>query len=92
VPCTVHGEPRHADTQDTDHYEQLKALIEAGQVEPTIRPIKAQLKAWGAGNSDAHRQKLASEWLDQMFSESVLVLNPANNGQGIKKAKYILIK
>lgn len=92
IPCTVHGEPRNADTQDANHYEQLKALIQAGQVEPTIRPIKAQLKTWGAGNSDAHRQRLASEWLDQMFSESVLVLNPANNGQGIKKAKYLLNK
>jgi hypothetical protein len=91
-PCTVHGEPQNADKQDANHYEQLKALIEAGQVEPTIRPIKAQLKVWGAGNSDAHRQRLASEWLDQMFSESVLVLNPANNGQGIKKAKYLLNK
>lgn len=85
-PCTVHGET----VEDANHYEQLKALIQAGQLEPTIRPIKAQLKAWGVGNSDAHRQKLASEWLDQMFSESVLVLNPANNGQGIKKAKYVL--
>lgn len=87
-PCTVHGEA----VEDVNHYAQLKALIEAGQVEPTIRPVKTQLKAWGAGNSDAHRQRLASEWLDQMFSESVLVLNPANNGQGIKKAKYILNK
>ncbi|TXH78367.1 MAG: hypothetical protein E6Q85_01730 [Thiothrix sp.] len=85
-PCTVHGE----NVKDANHYEQLKALIQAGQVEPTIRPIKAQLKVWGAGNSDAHRQRLASEWLDRLFSESVLVLNPANNGQGIKKAKYIL--
>lgn len=87
-PCTVHGE----NVEDANHYEQLKALIQAGQVEPTIRPIKAQLKVWGAGNSDAHRQRLASEWLDRLFSESVLVLNPANNGHGIKKAKYILNK
>lgn len=87
-PCTVHGE----NVKDANHYEQLKALVKAGQLEPTIRPIKAQLKVWGAGNSDAHRQRLASEWLDRLFSESVLVLNQANNGQGIKKAKYILNK
>ena len=87
-PRTVHGET----VEDADHYEQLKALIKAGQVEPTIRPIKAKLKEWEAGNSDAHRQRLASEWLERLFSEQVLMLNPANDGRGIQKAKYVLNK
>lgn len=89
-PCTVHGDTQRTDTQDSDHYAQLKQLIQQGKLEPKVRPIKAILKEWGAGSSDASRQTLASEWLDRLFSEGVLRLNPQNDGSGIKKAKYIL--
>lgn len=89
-PCTVHVDTHSTDTQDSDHYTQLKQLIQQGKLEPKVRPIKAILKEWDTGSSDANRQRLASEWLDRLFSEGILRLNPENDGNGIKKAKYIL--
>jgi hypothetical protein len=94
--CTVHGDPREADTRSTpakkpteSDYVKWSQQVATGELSPTIRAVKLVLKQSGLGNSDAHRQALAGELLERMFKEGMLKLNPANNGQGINKAKYI---
>ena len=72
-----------------DDYERLKQLIIERELSVTYRPIKAWMKSQNIGTSDKNRQNLTVEYLDKMFSEGVLVLNPANDGKGINKAKYI---
>lgn len=94
--CTVHGDTRDADTRSTpakkpteSDYVKWSLQVAAGELSPTIRAFKLVLKQSGLGNSDAHRQALAGELLERMFKDGMLRLNPANNGQGINKAKYI---
>lgn len=94
--CTVRGDTRDADTRSTpakkpteSDYVKWSQQVAAGELSPTIRAFKLALKQAGLGNSDAHRQTLAGELLERMFKEGTLKLNPANNGRGINKAKYI---
>lgn len=96
APRTVHGDTRDADTRSTpakkpteSDYVKWSQQVGAGELSPTIRAFKLVLKQAGLGSSDAHRQTLAGELLERMFKEGMLKLNPANNGQGINKAKYI---
>lgn len=73
-----------------DLYEKLKALVKAGQVNPTFRPIKATLKSWEVEGSDNKRQAVAATALDRMFDDGILKLNPENGKGGLNKSKYIL--
>lgn len=73
-----------------DLYQKLKRMVKGGEVDPTYRPVKAVLKEWKVGTSDRHRQDIAGQAFDRMYTETVLKLNPANNGSGIQKAKYVL--
>lgn len=92
APCTVHGDTRISDTRVSSNYERLKSLILNRDLSVTYRPIKAWMKAENIGKSDKERQALTTEYLEQMYAEKLLSLNPANDGTGIKKAKYILTK
>lgn len=89
APCTVHGEEAVREFTD-DLYQQLRHKIQAGELEPTYRPVKEVLKSWRVGTSDRHRQDVARQALDRMHGEGVLKPNPANDGRGIQKAKYVL--
>ena len=89
APRTVHGKEGVKEFTD-DLYQKLKRMVRAGQVDPTYRPVKTVLKGWDVGTSDRHRQDIAGEALDRMAGEGVLKPNPANDGSGIQKAKYIL--
>ncbi len=71
-------------------YAELVQRVLAGEVKPTFRPVKEVLRGWGIGKRDSHRQEIASELLDRMYADGVLKLNPANDGTGIRKAKYVL--
>lgn len=73
-----------------DDYEQLKADVKAGRVQPTVRALKTFLASKNIGSSDSKRQTVANEVLDRLFNDGVLKLNPDNENSGIKKAKYIL--
>jgi hypothetical protein len=89
-PCTVHAEEGQGKPFTDDLYHTLKAMIQSREVEPTFRPVKAVLRGWQVGASDRNRQIIAAAALDRMHRENILTLNPANDGTGIKKAKYIL--
>ena len=88
-PCTVHAEEGGKPFTES-HYDQLKKMVVNREIEPTFRPIKAVLRGWEVGTSERNRQVIATTALDRMHRENILVLNPANDGSGIKKAKYIL--
>ncbi len=88
-PCTVHAEEGGKPFTES-HYDQLKKMVVNREIEPTFRPIKTVLRGWEVGTSERNRQVIATTALDRMHRENILVLNPANDGSGIKKAKYIL--
>jgi hypothetical protein len=88
-PCTVHAEGQGKPFTES-RYEELKAMIVSREIEPTFRPVKTVLSGWEVGASDRNRQVIAAAALDRMHRENVLILNPANDGSGIQKAKYIL--
>lgn len=98
IPCTVHADTRNHDTRgasiknltDTD-YVKWSQQVGAGELSPTIRAFKLALKQAGLGHSDAHRQALAGELLERLFKEGKLKLNPANQGRGLNKAKYVRV-
>jgi hypothetical protein len=77
-----------SNTSQSD-YERLRALIIGKELSVTYRPIKAWMREEKIGSSDKNRQELTVEYLDRMFNEGVLILNPANTS-GINKAKYVL--
>lgn len=76
---------------DSDLYEELKARVITREISPTFRPIIQWLADKAVGKNTQHRQLLAAAALDRMHRENVLTLNPANDGSGIKKAKYIVV-
>ena len=89
--------PEHAATltskrgDDSDSvYQRLKQSILNGEVSPTFIPVKKLLKSWEFGKNDKDRQEWAAWAFEKMHGENVLKLNPANDGTGIQKAKYIL--
>lgn len=86
---TVETDTRNTE-QSEGEYEQLKQLIVNHELSVTYRPIKAWLKNRNSGTSDKNRQDITIGYLDRMFKEGVLILNPANDGTGINKAKYVL--
>jgi hypothetical protein len=88
-PCTVHAEGQGKPFTES-RYDELKAMIVSREIEPTFRPVKTVLSGWQVGASDRNRQVIAAAALDRMHRENVLILNPANDGSGIQKAKYIL--
>ena len=97
TPCTVHGEPvtQQAATEEGDGihhdpYHALKMKLVNREFSPTFRPLKIFLKSENIGGTDRERQAIASTFLDRLFAEGVLILNPANTGEGIKKATYII--
>lgn len=71
-------------------YQRLKQSILNGEVSPTFIPVKKLLKSWEFGKNDKDRQEWAAWAFEKMHRENVLKLNPANDGTGIQKAKYIL--
>jgi len=71
-------------------YQRLKQSILNGEVSPTFIPVKKLLKSWEFGKTDKDRQEWAAWAFEKMHRENVLKLNPANDGTGIQKAKYIL--
>lgn len=88
-PCTVHVGAQGKPFTES-RYEELKAMVMKHEIEPTFRPVKAVLSGWQIGVSDRNRQVIAAAALDRMHRDKVLMLNPANDGSGIQKAKYIL--
>lgn len=78
-----------ADDSDST-YQRLKQAIISGEVAPTFASVKKLLKSWEFGKNDKDRQEWAAWAFEKMHSENVLKLNPANDGTGIQKAKYIL--
>jgi len=83
--------PDNESTLDSDLYEELKARVITREISPTFRPIIQWLAGKAVGKNTQHRQLLAAAALDRMHRENVLTLNPANDGSGIKKAKYIVV-
>ncbi|QTR47754.1 hypothetical protein J9253_07500 [Thiothrix litoralis] len=82
---TVSGEEF---TEDT--YQRLLIMVKAGEISPTFVPVKKMLRTWDVGSSDKARQDWTALAFERMRGEGILIMNPANDGTGIQKAKYIL--
>ena len=73
------------------HYQTIKRAVLSGDINPTQRPIRRQLIMLNIRFvDDGARARKASQILDKLAAESVLIENPEFNKGGKVVAKYLL--
>lgn len=78
---------------NADDIEEARKAVIAGDLSPTIRPVKDWLlKVRQVVISDTARQDSASKLLQSLFKEGLLILNPNQKYTKQKLAKYILAR
>lgn len=91
---SVSGRTLEQDTKNgeftLEQYSKLKGEIIAGNLPPTVRSIKAWLRANKIGDTDKTRSGITDKILAKMKDENLIVLNPEQGKTDKILAKYVL--
>ena len=68
-------------------YQEWLRLVQAGAIEPTVRPAKRWISERELVTGIKAIESLANEWLEKAEREGAIKINPVG---GIGKPKYIL--
>ena len=80
--------PSALDSQEMGQaYQEWLHLVQAGEIEPTVRPAKRWISERDLVTGIKAIESLATEWLEKAEREGAIKLNPVG---GIGKPKYIL--
>ena len=77
-------------TLSSERYGDLKREILAGKLPPTVRAIKAWLRANNIGTTDKTRSGITDKILVTMKDDGLLILNPEQGKTNKIVAKYVL--